>query len=71
MKLIKHHKMRAVQAFNINLQLYLVILTFLALLYSSRSSPSFYWPLYAAIVWGVVLLLQFLWVYRGAHHKEM
>ncbi|MCG2616294.1 2TM domain-containing protein [Terrimonas sp. NA20] len=67
MKDVKHRfeKRRfSVWIFNLNLEVYFVVITFIALLYRSSLQVMMYWPFFAVIVWGLLLLLQFLLVFR-------
>jgi hypothetical protein len=54
----------AVRLFHINLQLYFVVVAFVGLFYSARVVSFVYWPFYATAGWGVLLILQFIWISR-------
>jgi hypothetical protein len=56
----RHNKRRAIQLLNINFQLYVVVITFLMLLYNAPVYIAGYRPLYFVAAWGGLLLLQLL-----------
>jgi hypothetical protein len=63
-------KIPAARLFNLNLQLYIVVLTFLALFYTAPVNKPLYWSWHLAIVWGVFLLLQFVFVFVGRNKRR-
>lgn len=55
---------RSVRLFNLHFQIYFVVISFLGVMYLELISAPPAWPFYAAASWGLVLLIQFLFVFR-------
>ncbi|PZR25540.1 MAG: hypothetical protein DI535_17800 [Citrobacter freundii] len=55
---------RSVRLFNLHFQLYFVTISFLGLMYLEPIVSPPVWPFYAAAGWGLLLMIQFIYVFR-------